>query len=111
MPLHQLLPDFQTLSAEQIDAIQERIRVDIIAVHGLNPWSKPEEEHAFDTWRKPVGPDGRLWLRDDLKDKAPEARVFLYQYDSKLIWGGDKAAFILKADEFLEAIRVQRRKV
>lgn len=83
----------------------------IIAVHGLNPWSKPDDEHAWDTWRKPAGPGGRLWLRDDLKEKALAARVFLYQYDSKLLWGGDKASFVLKADELLEAIRLKRKKV
>lgn len=43
----------------------------IVAVHGLNPHSKPDEQHAWDTWRKPAGPAGRLWLRDDLPKVAP----------------------------------------
>jgi hypothetical protein len=83
----------------------------IIAVHGLNPRSKPDDGHAWDTWRKPEGPSSRLWLRDDLPAKAPEARIFLYEYNSKLIYGGEKALFIQKADDFLEDIRIQRKKV
>ncbi|KAH8703510.1 putative ankyrin repeat-containing protein [Talaromyces proteolyticus] len=110
MPLHQLLPDTQSLTEDQIKVLEQQIKVDIIAVHGLNPWSKTDTQHAWDTWQKPAGLNGRLWLRDDLKEKTPEARVFLYQYNSKLVWGGDKASFLLKADEFLEAIRLKRKK-
>lgn len=80
-------------------------------MHGLNPFGKGEEEHAWNTWTKPQGPNGRLWLRDDLKERAPAARVFLYQYNSRLLWGGDKANFVLKAEELLEAIRGERKKV
>ena len=80
-------------------------------VHGLNPRSKLDEEYAWDMWRKPEGPLGRLWLRDDLLAKALEARIFLYQYNSKLIYGGEKALFIQKADDLLEDIRIQWWKV
>jgi pimeloyl-ACP methyl ester carboxylesterase len=77
----------------------------IIAVHGLNPRGKDDEAHAFGTWTK----DGRLWLRDDLKDLAPKARVFLYVYNSKLVFGGDKHNFVLMAKQLLDAIFTERK--
>lgn len=67
--------------------------------------------HALDTWRKPSGPTGRLWLRDDLAKSTPESRIFLYEYNSSYIFGGDKARFIHKADELLEELRVERKGV
>lgn len=83
----------------------------IVAVHGLNPHSKSDEEHAWDTWRKPAGPAGRLWLRDDLPKVAPRSRIFLYEYNSTLVYGGDKGRFIDKANDLLEALRAERKKV
>jgi triacylglycerol esterase/lipase EstA (alpha/beta hydrolase family) len=80
----------------------------IIAVHGLNPRSKNDADHAWDTWRTPAGPDGRLWLRDDLPQYVPESRIFLYQYNSTAVYGKDVSTFIDKASELLEAIRVER---
>lgn len=41
----------------------------------------------------------------------PEARIFLYVYNSKLIYGGEKELFIEKADDLLNDIRNQRKKV
>jgi len=32
----------------------------IIAGHGLNPRSKKDADHAWGTWRKPAGSEGRL---------------------------------------------------
>lgn len=80
-------------------------------MHGLNPRSVPEADHAWDTWRKPSGDNGRLWLREDLPKYAPHARIFLYQYNSKLVYGGDKARFIDKANDLLEDLRIERKKV
>lgn len=80
-------------------------------MHGLNPRSVPEADHAWDTWRKPSGDKGRLWLREDLPKYAPYARIFLYQYNSKLVYGGNKASFIDKANDLLEALRIERKKV
>ena len=80
-------------------------------MHGLNPRSVPEVDHAWDTWRKPSGDKGRLWLREDLPKYAPDARIFLYQYNSKLVYGGDKARFIDKANDLLEDLRIERKKV
>ena len=81
----------------------------IIAVHGLNPRSKKDADHAWDTWRKPAGPKGRLWLRDDLPQYVSESRIFLYEYSSTAVYGADRSTFIDKANEFLEAVRVKRK--
>jgi triacylglycerol esterase/lipase EstA (alpha/beta hydrolase family) len=80
----------------------------IIAVHGLNPRSKNDRDHAWDTWRKPSGSQGRLWLRDDLPQHVPETRIFLYEYNSTAVYGKDRDTFIGKANELLEAIRIER---
>lgn len=99
MPLRQLYPD---------PASADTAKVDIIAVHGLNPRSKDDAAHAWDTWRTPSGPQGRLWLRDDLPPSVPESRIFLYQYNSTAVYGKDRSTFIDKANELLEAIRMER---
>jgi len=103
MPLRQLYPDPNDKSAASNVA-----KVDILAVHGLNPRSKNDTDHAWDTWRKPAGPQGRLWLRDDLPHFIPESRIFLYEYNSTAVYGKDRSTFIDKANELLEAIRIKR---
>jgi triacylglycerol esterase/lipase EstA (alpha/beta hydrolase family) len=80
----------------------------IIAVHGLNPRSKKDASHAWDTWSTPAGPQGRLWLRDDLPQSVPGTRIFLYEYNSTAVYGQDRSTFIDKANELLEAIRTER---
>ncbi|OBT88503.1 hypothetical protein VE02_03443 [Pseudogymnoascus sp. 03VT05] len=96
-PLRQLYPN---------PGAEDTASVDIIAVHGLNYRSK--EDHAWDTWRTPPGNEGRLWLRDDLPKYVPEARIFLYEYNSTAAYGNDRGSFSDKANELLEAIRVDR---
>lgn len=80
----------------------------IFAVHGLNPRSKSDSDHAWDTWRTPPGPGGRLWLSGDLPSDIPDARIFLYEYNSTVVYGRDRDTFVGKANEMLEAIRVER---
>ncbi|KAF6793061.1 NB-ARC domain-containing protein [Colletotrichum musicola] len=80
----------------------------IIAVHGLNPRSKNDTDHTWDTWRTPSGPDGRLWLRDDLPKHVPDSRIFLYQYNATAVYGKDRSTFIDKANDLLEDIRLER---
>jgi hypothetical protein len=82
----------------------------LFAVHGLNSCSKNDFDHAWDTWRKPAGPTGRLWLRDDLPHSIPDARIFLYEYNATVIYGKDRSIFIDNANELLEAIRTERAK-
>ncbi|ORY66174.1 uncharacterized protein BCR38DRAFT_174270 [Pseudomassariella vexata] len=101
MPLRQLFPDPQISDSKPT-------KVDIIAVHGLNPRNKPDTDHAWDTWRKPSGPDGRLWLRADLPQSVPESRIFLYEYNATAVYGKDRDTFVGKASELLEAIRIKR---
>ena len=78
----------------------------IVAVHGLNPWGNPE--HAYDTWRKPKGENGGLWLRDELPKAIPNARIFLYQYDSSPAFGTSKDRFVHQANDLLERVHVKR---
>ncbi|KAL9596526.1 MAG: hypothetical protein Q9219_005747 [cf. Caloplaca sp. 3 TL-2023] len=78
----------------------------IIAVHGLNPWGNPE--HALDTWRKPKGENGNLWLRDELPKTLPHARIFLYSYDSSPAFGSSKERFVHQANDLLERIHIKR---
>ncbi|KAI1317289.1 hypothetical protein F5Y16DRAFT_153371 [Xylariaceae sp. FL0255] len=100
-PLRLLFPN-------ETDGLGDGVGVDIIAVHGLNPRSKPDVDHAWDTWRTPAGPGGRLWLRDDLPHHVPNSRVFLYEYNASAVYGKDRDTFVGKANELLEAIRVER---
>lgn len=86
------------------------IQTSIIAVPGLNPRSKSDEQHAWDTWRKPAGDNGQLWLRDDLPKKhTTQARIFLWVYNSTVVYGRDRGQFIDKANDLLEALRIERR--
>lgn len=102
MPLRQLYPDSKV-------GASSATKVDIVAVHGLNPRSKSIADHAWDTWRKPSGEKGRLWLRDDLPEALPEARIYLYEYDSTAVYGKDRGTFIDKANALLEAITLKRQ--
>ncbi|KAH7175225.1 hypothetical protein EDB81DRAFT_769464 [Dactylonectria macrodidyma] len=85
-------------------------KIDIVAVHGLNPKSKPVKQHAWDTWTKPDAEEakGRLWLRDDLPNTLKDARIFLYEYDSR-IFSGKREAFWDAGNEFLDRLRGKRR--
>lgn len=80
----------------------------IIAVHGLNPRGRKEADHAWDTWRTPPGPNGHLWLSADLPKRLPDSRVFLYEYDAAAVFSGGNDTFVSKANQLLEAIRVER---
>ncbi|KFZ19943.1 hypothetical protein V501_00395 [Pseudogymnoascus sp. VKM F-4519 (FW-2642)] len=76
----------------------------IILVHGLNPKSKDDEAHALNTWTE----NGRLWPKDDLPKRLPNARISLYVYDPSAVYGGSQATFADKANELLETIRCDR---
>ncbi|KAK7222706.1 hypothetical protein V2G26_010709 [Clonostachys chloroleuca] len=100
MPLRQVYPDPETLSGPT------STRVDIVAVHGLNPRSRDDTEHAWNTWRNRAS--GRLWLRDDLPQSTPDARIFIYEYNATAVYGKDKSTFVEKSNELLEAVRAER---
>jgi hypothetical protein len=80
----------------------------IIAVHGLNPRCKKDTDHA---WRTPPGPQGRLWLYDDLPQYVSESRIFPNEYNSTAVYGKDRDTFNGKANELLKAIRIERDEV
>ena len=80
----------------------------VVAVHSFNSEHKAAEQHALDTWQKPVGDNGRFWLRDDLPGAIPQARIFLYEYDS--IQAFEKHDhFISTSNGLLELIRSDRQ--
>jgi hypothetical protein len=81
----------------------------IIAVHGPGPHRKDVRNHAWDTWCQPPGPSGRLWLRDELPRQLPGARIFIYEYETSVVYGGDLDTFINEARDFLEALIEQRQ--
>ena len=85
--------------------------ISIIAIHGLNPSSVPDHECAWNTWRKPSGDRGRLWLRENLPESAPDAYIFLYGYYSKFVYGGSKELFLNKRISLLEDLHLERTKV
>jgi len=119
MPLRQLYPD-PKLTSDDTTKVEYVIHpsyvtllttATIIAVYGLNPRSKNDTDHAWDTWRTPSGPQERLWLRDDLPQYIAESRIFLYGYNSTAVYGQDRDTFIGKANELLKAIRIERDEV
>ena len=91
------------------ELISSLIKNSIVAVHGLNPRSKNDEDHAWDTWRKPAGDKGRNWLKDDLpKRYTAKARIFIWVYNSTLVYGRDRGQFSDKANDLLEQLRIER---
>ncbi|KAF7556979.1 hypothetical protein G7Z17_g1046 [Cylindrodendrum hubeiense] len=121
LPLRQLFPDPSAADTGAVEIEYDLIIyvglsrltdiLSIVAVHGLNPRSKNATDHAWDTWRTPPGPTGRLWLRDDLPQHIPNSRIFLYQYNATVIYGQDRDTFVGKASELLEALRVEREDI
>ncbi|KAM7192624.1 hypothetical protein V8F33_008235 [Rhypophila sp. PSN 637] len=107
MPLRQLYPNPSTTGPGFLHSNQ----IDIIAVHGLNPRGKPEALHAWDTWRTPSGPTGHLWLGEELPRCIPNARIFLYEYNSSLLAGRARDGWPDKARELLDAITIERETV
>ncbi|OTA59076.1 hypothetical protein K449DRAFT_385103 [Hypoxylon sp. EC38] len=106
MPLRQLYPTSDPASLPSVANVELTTKVDIIAIHGLNPRGKKVADHAWDTWRTPAG---HLWLRDDLPQDLPESRIFLHEYNSTVIYGSDRSTFINRANRLLEEIRIERK--
>lgn len=109
-PLGRIFPRLSTsrtpiISFEDLDPPD---RCSIVAIHGLNPWGN--QNHAYDTWTKPEG-NGTLWLRDLLPSFVPNARAFLYEYNSRPAFGASKLRFIEHANSLLESIHLKRTNV
>ncbi|OTA99122.1 hypothetical protein M426DRAFT_16743 [Hypoxylon sp. CI-4A] len=97
-PLRQLYPD-PTSEASNVT------QVDIIAVHGLATPDKNNAEHALNTWR---ASDGHLWIHADLPKHFTHARVFFYNYNAVATYYRGRDAFVHRANDLLEAIRLER---
>ncbi|CZR59520.1 uncharacterized protein PAC_09412 [Phialocephala subalpina] len=76
--------------------------IDIVAVHGLNPFNN--ERHAFNTWQKPHHDTGHLWLQDAFPKVQPNARIYLYEYNSSPVFGASKDTFVREANQLLDEI-------
>ncbi|KAI0881123.1 uncharacterized protein GGS22DRAFT_192610 [Annulohypoxylon maeteangense] len=72
--------------------------VDIVAVHGLNPLDK--ESHAEATWTS----GGRLWLRDLLPTRAPNARILLFGYNANVAFRTTAAGLREQAENLLNQL-------
>ncbi|MCJ1396455.1 hypothetical protein MMC18_009345 [Xylographa bjoerkii] len=79
--------------------------VDIIAVHGLNPWSS--DSHAEATWTA----GGKLWLKDFLPERLPNARILLFGYNANLAFGASIAGVREQAINLLNRIASKREDV
>jgi hypothetical protein len=80
----------------------------IVAIHGLNPFNRVG--HGTDTWRKPTGRGGHLWLKDALPNSLPTVRTMLYNYDPSPGFGG-KVRLAPEATQLLENLRMTRMTV
>ncbi|KAL3480031.1 hypothetical protein BJX99DRAFT_254916 [Aspergillus californicus] len=78
-------------------------RVDIVAVHGLNP--KNKEHHAERTWEL----DGKLWLRDFLPQQLPQARILLFGYNSSVSIRSSSAGVREQAHNLLNRLWLERQ--
>ncbi|KAL2816120.1 hypothetical protein BJX63DRAFT_430412 [Aspergillus granulosus] len=78
-------------------------KIDIIAIHGLNP--KNKERHAERTWEL----DGKLWLRDFLPKHLPQARIFLFGYNSSVSIQSSSAGVREQAQNLLSRLLLERQ--
>jgi hypothetical protein len=67
-------------------------------VHGLNG-------DLFGTWTE----GSRLWLQDFLPSSIPEARIFTYGYNARLVFSGSTSKIDDYARHLLERLRARRR--
>lgn len=67
------------------------------------------KKHAWNTWGVPAGKEDALWLRDELPNMVPKARILLYQYDASAAYSKSQSTFIDKASQLLEALRIERK--
>lgn len=55
-----------------------------------------------------MGDSGYLWIRDDLPTTMPDPSIFIYEYDSNLVFGGTQGTFSDTANVFLEDLYLER---
>ncbi|KAI1372216.1 hypothetical protein F4677DRAFT_433331 [Hypoxylon crocopeplum] len=76
--------------------------VDIVAVHGLNPLDK--QSHAEATWTA----GEKLWLRDFLPKRVPNARILLFGYNSNVAFQTATAGVREQAENLLNRLEESR---
>lgn len=69
--------DYEFPFLEEVYTPSEQPKIDFVFVHGLNP--RGRVDHAFETW---THQNGTFWPRDYLPQDIPQARVFVYGYNS-----------------------------
>ncbi|KAI1409717.1 hypothetical protein F5Y13DRAFT_169327 [Hypoxylon sp. FL1857] len=76
--------------------------VDIVAVHGLNPLDK--QSHAEATWTT----GGKLWLRDFLPKRVPDARIMIFGYNANVAFQTAAAGVREQAENLLNLLEEAR---
>ncbi|PYH49339.1 LipA and NB-ARC domain protein [Aspergillus saccharolyticus JOP 1030-1] len=64
---------------EEVFTPQGPPKIDFVFVHGLNP--RGRADHPYETW---THQNGTFWPRDYLPQDIPQARVFVYGYNSNI---------------------------
>ncbi|PLB53527.1 lipa and NB-ARC domain protein [Aspergillus steynii IBT 23096] len=64
---------------EEVHTPAEQPKIDFVFVHGLNP--RGRNDHPFETW---THQNGMFWPRDLLPYDIPQARIFVYGYNSNI---------------------------
>lgn len=76
----------------------------IVAVHGLNPHNK--QSHAYETW---TASNDKLWLRDFLPQKLPNARILVFGWNSNVAFDTATSDVRDHAYNLLGSLAQQRR--
>lgn len=79
-------------------------KIDIFVVYGFNLWSKDILVYVWDIWCVLEGLEGCFWLKEDFFCVVFDVRIFLYEYDFKVVFGKDRFIFVDKVIEFLEIV-------
>jgi hypothetical protein len=71
----------------------------IVALHGLNG-------HAFHSWEYRDNSGGSfMWLRDNLPERIPDARIMIYGYNANVISDVSTGRIRTFSETFLEKLR------
>jgi hypothetical protein len=72
--------------------------IDIVAVHGLNPFKNTS--NAISTW---TSTNGKMWLEDEgfLPTQIPNARIMLFGYNSNVAFASSNAGLVHQATNLL----------
>lgn len=90
------------------DGAEDVAVVDIIAVHGLDPFNKAD--HARSTWTfEDRHQKDTLWLSDLLPRRCNAIRVLLYGYNSSAVFGASNTGVNGAAENLLNYLRVERK--